>query len=97
MAGRLSDQRLVRVAAVPDIGGRLMAYDLADYSYLFVDPELAGKLFTVAETRAAVNWRTGRTMAAPKPGLRPRDGMAPINGPAPRTPSWTPAAIVWLN
>ena len=36
---------LVRVAAVPDIGGRLMAYDLGDYAYLFVDRDLGGELF----------------------------------------------------
>ena len=37
---------LVTLAAVPDIGGRLMAYNLGDYPFLFVDPDLAGKLFS---------------------------------------------------
>ena len=37
---------LARVVAVPDIGGRMMAYDLGEYPYLFVDPNLAGKLFS---------------------------------------------------
>ncbi len=42
---------LIRLAAVPDIGGRLMAYDLGPYPYLFVDPDLAGKLYTAAENQ----------------------------------------------
>jgi len=42
---------IIRLAAVPDIGGRIMAYDLGPYSYLFVDPDLAGKLFTATENR----------------------------------------------
>jgi len=63
---------LVRVAAVPDIGGRLMAYDLADYSYLFVDPELAGKLFTAAENQGhgeLADWKNyggAKTWPAPQ-------------------------------
>ncbi|MCB0068381.1 MAG: DUF4380 domain-containing protein, partial [Caldilineaceae bacterium] len=35
--------------AVPDIGGRIMAYDLGEYPFLFVDPALAGRLFSAAE------------------------------------------------
>jgi hypothetical protein len=42
---------LVTLAAVPDIGGRLMAYDLGSYPYLFVDAGLAGKLFTLEENQ----------------------------------------------
>jgi hypothetical protein len=63
---------LVRVVAVPDIGGRLMAYDLADYSYLFIDPELAGKLFTAAENQgdgtlaAWKNYGGAKTWPAPQ-------------------------------
>jgi len=41
----------VTLAAVPDIGGRVMAYNLSDYPYLFVDPDLAGKLFTAEENQ----------------------------------------------
>jgi hypothetical protein len=40
---------LIRLVAVPDIGGRIMAYDLGPYAYFFVDPDLAGKLFTPEE------------------------------------------------
>lgn len=40
---------LVTLVAVPDIGGRIMAYDLCSYPFLFVDPELAGALFTSDE------------------------------------------------
>ena len=28
---------LIRLVAVPDIGGRIMAYDLGPYAYLYVD------------------------------------------------------------
>jgi hypothetical protein len=40
---------LVTLVAVPDIGGRIMAYDLGDYPFLFVDRDLAGKLFSPEE------------------------------------------------
>jgi hypothetical protein len=40
---------LVTLVAVPDIGGRLMGYDLGPYPYLFVDRTLAGELFTPEE------------------------------------------------
>jgi hypothetical protein len=40
---------LVTLVAIPDIGGRLMAYDLGPYPYLFVDRSLAGRLFTSEE------------------------------------------------
>jgi len=36
----------VTLVATPDIGGRIMALNLSDYPYLFVDPDLAGKLFS---------------------------------------------------
>jgi hypothetical protein len=40
---------LVQLVAVPAIGGRVMAYDLGGHPFLFVDPTLAGKLFTPEE------------------------------------------------
>ena len=40
---------ITSLTAVPVIGGRVMAYDLGSYSFLYVDPNLAGKLFTPAE------------------------------------------------
>ena len=49
---------LIRLVAVPDIGGRIMAYDLGPYPYLYVEPALAGKLFTPAEN--AGRWFSGR-------------------------------------
>ena len=45
------DNGLVRLVAVPDIGGRVMAYDLGPHPFFFVDPDLAGKLFTPAENQ----------------------------------------------
>ncbi|MEA3336594.1 MAG: DUF4380 domain-containing protein [Chloroflexota bacterium] len=40
---------LVTVAAVPDLGGRIMAYDLGEFPYLYVERALAGKLFGAEE------------------------------------------------
>jgi hypothetical protein len=42
---------LVRLVAVPDIGGRIMAYDLGPYAYLYVDRQLAGRLFSATENQ----------------------------------------------
>jgi hypothetical protein len=42
---------LIRLVAVPDIGGRIMAYDLGPYAYLYIDPDLAGKLFSRQENQ----------------------------------------------
>ena len=39
----------VRVTVVPDLGGRIMAYDLGGYPFLFTDPALHGKLFSAEE------------------------------------------------
>jgi hypothetical protein len=63
---------LVSLAAVPDIGGRLMAYDLGPYAYLFVDPSLAGKVFTPEENQgdgslaAWKNYGGDKTWPAPQ-------------------------------
>lgn len=40
---------LITVVAVPDIGGRIMAYDLGPYPFVYVDRDLAGQLFTPEE------------------------------------------------
>src|SRR5512137_3010350 len=42
---------LITLAAVPDIGGRIMAYDLGPYPYLYVDRDLAGQLFSAEENQ----------------------------------------------
>jgi hypothetical protein len=39
------------IVAVPDIGGRVMAFDLGDHPFFFVDASLAGKLFSPAENQ----------------------------------------------
>ena len=63
---------LVRLVAVPDIGGRIMAYDLGPYSYLFVDPDLAGKLYSPQENQgdgslaAWKNYGGDKTWPAPQ-------------------------------
>ncbi len=43
------DNGIVRLVAVPDIGGRVMAYDLGPYPFFFVDPTLTGQLFSPEE------------------------------------------------
>lgn len=64
--------RFVRLVAVPDIGGRIMAYDLAGRPFLFVDPNLAGKLFSAAENQgdgslaAWKNYGGDKTWPAPQ-------------------------------
>jgi hypothetical protein len=63
---------LVRLVAVPAIGGRVMAYDLGDHAFLFVDPALAGKLFTPEENQgdgslaAWKNYGGDKTWPAPQ-------------------------------
>ena len=42
---------LITLVAVPDIGGRIMAYDLGPYPYLYIDRNLAGKLFSAEENQ----------------------------------------------
>jgi len=41
----------IRLVAVPEIGGRIMAYDLGDAHFIYVDNELAGKLFSAEENQ----------------------------------------------
>jgi hypothetical protein len=63
---------LVRLVAVPDIGGRIMACDLGSYPFFFVDPDLAGKLFTAEENQgdgslaAWKNYGGDKTWPAPQ-------------------------------
>ena len=64
--------RFVQLVAVPDIGGRIMAYDLGTHPFLFVDPDLAGKLFSAAENQgdgslaAWKNYGGDKTWPAPQ-------------------------------
>jgi len=63
---------ILHLAAVPDIGGRVMALDLDGYSFLYVDPNLAGKLFTPNEhlgdgtANAWKNYGGDKTWPAPQ-------------------------------
>ena len=45
------ENEYVRVVAVPDIGGRIMAYDLGDFPYIYVEPEWEGQLFSPEENQ----------------------------------------------
>ena len=63
---------LIKLVAVPDIGGRIMAYDLGPYPYVWIDPELAGKLYTPEEHQgdgslaAWKNYGGNRTWPSPQ-------------------------------
>ena len=70
-AWRLANE-FVQLIAVPEIGGRVMAYDLGDHPFLFVDPDLAGKLFSAEENQgdgslaAWKNYGGDKTWPAPQ-------------------------------
>ena len=48
------DNDIISAVVVPDIGGRILQFWLSDHPYLFVNRNLAGRLFTPAE-----NWGDG--------------------------------------
>lgn len=51
---------IATLVAVPNIGGRIMAFNLGDYPFFFVDPDLAGKLFSAEENQgdgSLVAWK----------------------------------------
>jgi len=66
------ENEFVRLVAVPDIGGRIMAFDLGAYPFFFVDPTLAGKLYTPEENQgdgslaAWKNYGGDKTWPAPQ-------------------------------
>jgi hypothetical protein len=66
------ENEYVRLVAVPDIGGRIMAYDLGPYSFLWVNADMAGKLFTPGENQgdgslgAWKNYGGDKTWPAPQ-------------------------------
>ncbi len=47
--GAYLENGLITLVAVPDIGGRIMAYDLGPYPFLYVERDWAGKLFSPEE------------------------------------------------
>lgn len=63
---------LVRLVVVPDIGGRIMAYDLGPYAFVYVDPDLAGQLFSPEQNQgdgtlaAWKNYGGDKTWPAPQ-------------------------------
>jgi hypothetical protein len=74
---------LVRVAAVPDIGGRLMAYDLGDTPYLFVDSDLTGKLFSAAENQGNGTLAAWKNYGGDKTWPAPQGWDGPDQWPGP--------------
>ncbi len=74
---------LVRVVAVPDIGGRLMAYDLGDIPYLFVDPYLAGKLFSPVENQGDGSLAAWKNYGGDKTWPAPQGWDGPDQWPGP--------------
>lgn len=49
--GIFLENELVKLVAVPDVGGRLMQYNLGQHPFLWVDKDLAGKLFSAEENQ----------------------------------------------
>ena len=74
---------LVSLVAVPDVGGRIMAYNLGDYPYLWFDRNLAGKLFSAEENMgdgsiaAWKNYGGDKTWPAPQGWDRPDQWHGP--------------------
>ena len=74
---------LVDLVAVPDVGGRIMAYDLGNFPYLWFDRNLAGKLFSDEENMgdgsiaAWKNYGGDKTWPAPQGWDRPDQWHGP--------------------
>ena len=74
---------LVDLVAVPDVGGRIMAYDLGNFPYLWFDRNLAGKLFADEENMgdgsiaAWKNYGGDKTWPAPQGWDRPDQWHGP--------------------
>ena len=69
-AQRLSNG-VVSLVVVPAIGGRIIAYDLASQPYFYINPELAGQLFTPEQhiERGPYGWKNyggDKTWPAPQ-------------------------------
>lgn len=77
---------LLRVAAVPDIGGRLMACDLGDFPFLFVDPHLAGRLFSPAENQGDGSLAAWKNYGGDKTWPAPQGWDGPHQWPGPPDP-----------
>lgn len=73
---------LITLVAVPDISGRIMAYDLGLYAYIYVDRTLAGKLFTPEEHQGDGSLTAWKNYGGTRRGLRRRGGITMRNGPA---------------
>ncbi|MCY4410036.1 MAG: DUF4380 domain-containing protein, partial [Caldilineaceae bacterium] len=74
---------LVSLVAVPDVGGRIMAYNLGDYAFLWFDRNLAGKLYSAEENMgdgsiaAWKNYGGDKTWPAPQGWDRPDQWHGP--------------------
>jgi hypothetical protein len=57
---------LVTAAVVPDIGGRVMQYDLGDHPSIYVNPAEFGKVYTPSEDSPWYNYGGYKTWPAPQ-------------------------------
>lgn len=57
---------LVTVATMPDIGARIMQYDLGDHSSIFVNPSMVGKVGTPNQNGAWLNYGGYKVWPAPQ-------------------------------
>ena len=86
-----------RLVAVPDIGGRIMAFDLGPYPFLYVNPQLAGRLFTPEEHHGDGTLGAWKNYGGTRRGPRRKAGTMTGSGTGRRTPCWTRAGIRWTG
>jgi len=55
----------IEVQAVPEIGGRIIQYKLADYGFFWINQNLAGKPIPKSRLDPNGGWRSGRDRRTP--------------------------------
>lgn len=77
---------LLRLVAVPAIGGRIMALDLGPFNYFFVDPDLVGKLFSAEENQGDGSLAAWKNYGGDKTWPAPQGWDSPDQWPGPPDP-----------
>lgn len=74
---------LIELTAVPVIGGRVMAYDLNGFPYLYVDRNLAGRMFTPEEHMGDGSMPNWKNYGGDKTWPSPQGWSSPEEWPGP--------------
>jgi hypothetical protein len=77
---------LITLVAVPDIGGRIMAYDLGPYPYIYVDRHYAGQLFTPEENQGDGSLAAWKNYGGDKTWPAPQGWVSDEQWPGPPDP-----------